>query len=333
MPATGRLQRLRFSEQGRIDTGVVEGDEVLPYYDPMLAKLIAYQPNRKAALFQLKAMLDESVVLGTLTNRQFLSALCAHDSVMLEQLDTGLIERDADVLCALGETDTRALAVCALVCAAHPESEYMSAKIEPPNFPISTLAHSITEQVGLFELWANPRRQVVLTQADQVHQMQVERAGRCEWRVWLDGQETTLEIDDVRALVHGADITVNDQHYSATVFYREGQVGAQLDGESVLLSLPSVEQSLHGGRSALSLNANMPGRVIAVHCAAGDTIEAGAPLITLEAMKMEHSLSAADTHVIEKVLVREGEQVAHGAELVRFIVAKMGEEAKQNAAG
>ncbi|GAB1363889.1 acetyl/propionyl/methylcrotonyl-CoA carboxylase subunit alpha [Rhodobacter sp.] len=105
LPATGRLEVLRFPPASafspgslRIDSGVQEGDEISPFYDPMIAKVIAHAPTREAALSRLQGALAATQVLGTVTNLDFLGALTAHQGFRAGEVDTGLIARDLDRL-------------------------------------------------------------------------------------------------------------------------------------------------------------------------------------------------------------------------------------------
>lgn len=101
LPATGRLSALSFPDGVRADSGVRAGDEITPFYDPMIAKLITHGPTREVALAQLRSALERTVVAGSVTNLPFLAALTRHDGFAAGQVDTGLIERDQDALTAV----------------------------------------------------------------------------------------------------------------------------------------------------------------------------------------------------------------------------------------
>ncbi|MEO0329881.1 MAG: biotin carboxylase N-terminal domain-containing protein, partial [Pseudomonadota bacterium] len=98
LPATGKLEYLEFSSAARNDSGVVEGDSISPFYDPMIAKIITHEETREAALSKLDFALGETLIAGTVTNRDFLQALCRHDEFSAGEVDTGLIGRDLDAL-------------------------------------------------------------------------------------------------------------------------------------------------------------------------------------------------------------------------------------------
>ncbi len=114
LPATGRLDVLRFGGGVRVDTGVEEGDEVTPFYDPMIAKLIAHGPDRGSALRSLVRALDETLVAGSVTNRGFLSRLLSDEDVAAGRVDTGLIARKGEALTAEPEAEAVDFALAAL---------------------------------------------------------------------------------------------------------------------------------------------------------------------------------------------------------------------------
>ena len=100
LPATGTLEYLEFSELARNDSGVVEGDTITPFYDPMIAKVITHEQSREEALSLLDDALGDTRIAGTVTNARFLRALCNHEGFAAGDVDTGLIDRDIDDLSA-----------------------------------------------------------------------------------------------------------------------------------------------------------------------------------------------------------------------------------------
>ena len=118
MPATGTLVHLRFPEESahvRVDTGVVEGDEVSVHYDPMIAKLIVWDETRDAALRRLRGALAETQVVGVTTNAGFLLAVAGHPAFAAGEVDTGFIERHmAELSPEAGAVPDRVLAVAAI---------------------------------------------------------------------------------------------------------------------------------------------------------------------------------------------------------------------------
>ena len=94
LPATGTLTHLQFPQQARADSGVRAGDEISPFYDPMIAKVITHGPPRAVALSRLSQALADTEVAGTVTTLAFLGALAGHDGFKRGDVDTGLIGRD-----------------------------------------------------------------------------------------------------------------------------------------------------------------------------------------------------------------------------------------------
>jgi 3-methylcrotonyl-CoA carboxylase alpha subunit len=114
LPATGRLEHLRFGEGARADTGVGPGDEISPWYDPMIAKLIVHGPTRTIALKQMDRALATTEVAGATTNLAFLRRLVGHGRFASGDVDTGLIEADLDALVAPPPTSAAVIARAAL---------------------------------------------------------------------------------------------------------------------------------------------------------------------------------------------------------------------------
>ncbi|MEM8755951.1 MAG: biotin carboxylase N-terminal domain-containing protein, partial [Pseudomonadota bacterium] len=123
LPATGRLAHLRFPQDARIETGVRPGDEITPYYDPMIAKIVTKGADRAEALGRLEAALKATEVAGSVTNVAFLARLAAHEGFARGEVDTGLIERDADALTAVPPAPPAARALAALAALGLPGRE------------------------------------------------------------------------------------------------------------------------------------------------------------------------------------------------------------------
>ncbi|MDP7239578.1 MAG: 3-methylcrotonyl-CoA carboxylase, partial [Candidatus Latescibacteria bacterium] len=115
LPAIGTLEHLALPEDSaRVDSGVRSGDEITPYYDPMIAKVIVHGPTRQAALGKLLASLEATEVAGCVTNAGFLAALCRHEGFAAGDVDTGLIDRDLTQLIEEPSIPVDAIALAAL---------------------------------------------------------------------------------------------------------------------------------------------------------------------------------------------------------------------------
>ncbi len=290
LPATGRLHHLRFAENLRADSGVREGDEISPHYDPMIAKLISHGPNRAIALSRLRKGLIQSQVAGTVTNLEFLKAMAGHCDFVEGRVDTGLIAR------SLGDLD--------FAPAASPEV-----------VALATISAIFDENAAGahagFALWSRPRRIVQLTQGDKVWTVCMEIDGPRAVTVDLGEEQVTLERD-------------SEGHWRAGGA-RIGETVAL--GESVTVFASSthifaiqnpLEREVASAASDHLVVAPMPGVVSAVLVKAGEPLKAGARVALLEAMKMEHTLCAARDGTVAEVLVSAGDQIAAGAAMIRL---------------
>ncbi|HEY6123427.1 MAG TPA: biotin/lipoyl-containing protein, partial [Steroidobacteraceae bacterium] len=278
LPSIGKLAHLvtpPASADVRIDTGVREGDEITPYYDPMIAKLIVHGATRAEAIGRMRAALAQYQVVGVRTNVEFLGRLMSAPAFVEGRLDTALIERERGHLFA----------------------------------PRAETTPSMWDRAAQ-ALWRAQR-------GDRRAAAHVspwdDRGG---WALGVRGERRwKLREGDVEREV--AARPSNDETRGAFVLDRE--VHLFLDGEHRVFQwanpyLPETESAeAHGGLLAI-----MPGRVLAVHVKAGDEVAKGAPLVVLEAMKMEQTITAPAAGKIARVLCAPGDQVREGAELLAF---------------
>ncbi|MDP5305718.1 acetyl-CoA carboxylase biotin carboxylase subunit [Paracoccus spongiarum] len=289
LPATGRLAHLHFPGGARIETGVRQGDAISPWYDPMIAKVVTHGPTRAVALRALEAALVDTEVAGSVTNLDFLIALTRHEGFRKGEVDTGLIGRDLDALIASAEPDprSRALAVIGLAGLADPAAR------------------------GGATLWQPLRRTIAWEGGEAL----LEVLGPGAARVTLDG--TAHEVR-----WQGDRWWVDDALRRSRIVSHDAGVSV-FGGRNVqLVPLdPLARRSAAGGDAALTLSP-MPGLVKSVHVEAGQQVREGDRLAVLEAMKMEHSLTAARDGVVAEVLARPGDQVEAGAALIRLEAAE-----------
>ncbi|MFE7443758.1 acetyl/propionyl/methylcrotonyl-CoA carboxylase subunit alpha [Streptomyces chartreusis] len=277
LPSGGTVLRLR-EPQGdgvRTDSGLSEGTEVGSLYDPMLSKVIAYGPDRATALRKLRAALAETVTLGVQTNAGFLRRLLAHPAVVAGELDTGLVERVVDDLVATDVPDEVYEAAAAVrLDALRPAGDGWT---DPFSVPSGWRLGGAARPVS-FHLRA---------------QDPVEYAPRGTADVTDDGVSVTL--DGVRHTFHRA----------ADWLGRDGDAWHVRDHDPVAASLTGAA---HAG--ADSLTAPMPGTVTVVKVAVGDEVTAGQSLLVVEAMKMEHVISAPHAGTVAELDVTPGATVA-----------------------
>ncbi len=282
LPATGRLEVLDFPEGVRIDSGVRAGDEISPYYDPMIAKLTVHGDTRAEALARLYNALGRTDIIGCTTNIPFLAALAAHKGFAAGQVDTGLIDRDLEALVAQPEPSA-ALRAVAVVAA--------------------------RDWGGGFSLWQPLRQSVGLD--GEGHWVQVLGAGR--YRV------EDLEVEILAQNGARWKLRLEGRVRMARVHRVGGRVYVMMDGQRFEAGIDDPLNREAGAEAgAGALLAPMPGLVQAVLAEAGEAVEAGAALIVMEAMKMEHTLRAPFDGVVGEVLASVGAQVESGVVLLRM---------------
>ncbi len=285
LPATGRLAHLAFAPGCRAETGVRTGDEISPFYDPMIAKIVTHGPTRAIALGKLRAALRDTQVAGTVTNLSFLAALAAHDGFARGEVDTGLIARDIGRLSVAPEPGAGDVALAALAAAGLMEPGPMTG----------------------FTLWGGFRRQILLEHAGAVIVAEIEIDG-CEARVWTKEETVQLHRDGSGWRLEGRRApAVACTGDLVTVFSGAGH-GFKVPDPLAVLSAGAVVGNV--------VEAPMPGLVKAVFVAGGESVVAGQKLAIIEAMKMEHTLVAPRDGVVEACFVTEGAQVEAGAAVI-----------------
>ncbi|RYH12362.1 biotin carboxylase N-terminal domain-containing protein [Tropicimonas sp. IMCC6043] len=290
LPATGRLAHLRFSNMARSDSGVREGDEISPWYDPMIAKVITHGPSRPVALARLSRALAETEIAGTVTNIGFLEALSRHPGFAAGAVDTGLIARDLATLTAEASPPLAVILRAALAAAG-------------PDAPPGAFAG--------FTLWAPLERVVRLERGDKSWDVRLASLGPDRVRAELDGAEALCRRRKDGWLIGEARAPGPARRLDGSVVVFAGQPWA--------FDLPDpLARAGSSGTSGNIVDAPMPGLLRDVLVEPGDTVAKGERLAILEAMKMEHALVATRAGVIEAVLVAAGAQVAAHDPLIRL---------------
>ncbi|HRO58661.1 MAG TPA: 3-methylcrotonyl-CoA carboxylase, partial [Burkholderiaceae bacterium] len=314
LPSTGRLVHLAppaETEHVRIDTGVEQGDEITPHYDPMIAKLIVWGDDRRQALARMRQALAQYRIVGVSNNVDFLARLVANPSFANADLDTGLIEREQALLFPPTDEvpeDIWLLAALAELLRERRLAEKRAARAADPDSPWRRL-----------DGW---------------------RIAGCSERVIMLRRGETLQ--EIRAEVVGDRYRLGIGERSVPArgtLGADSELQAHIDGRrlrAAVVASGERRQVFHAGRTwALSLvdrlyvggegddvdgglRAPMPGKVVALIAAPGATVEKGAPLLVLEAMKMEHTISAPCKGVVKSFHFAPGDQVSDGADLVDF---------------
>ncbi|WP_265515634.1 acetyl-CoA carboxylase biotin carboxylase subunit [Nitratireductor luteus] len=296
LPATGRLHHLSFPEtldggSVRVDAGVRQGDEISPFYDPMIAKVIVRADDRAKALEALGKALDETEIAGCTANVPFLARLARNGEFASGDIDTGLIGRHMDTLRQGRTAGTHAVALAALAASGARRA------------PAGDDPFDAFEGYGHFSRLGHHGR-LAGAQGEWTYALEALGGGR--FSITLRGSEGAEE-----AVTLGPD-------EAARVVQWPGHV-AVFEGPEchVFQSFDPFSLADEGAAGGDSLRAPMPGLVKLVRVAANDTVAKGQALLVLEAMKMEHTITAPHDGVVAEIAM-EGAQVTDGMVLVRF---------------
>ena len=314
LPATGRLAHLRFppdSDHVRIDTGVAAGDSVSVHYDPMIAKLIVWDRDRPAALDRLRRALGETQVVGVTTNLDFLGAVAAHPAYAAGEVETGFIARHSAALfpprAALSD---RLLALAALAEILHRKAE-AAAQAARSGDP-----YSPWHGVEGWRLNSGTHSRLRFLEGERAHEVALYY-DEGAYRLDLPGGTVRARGElaangDLVADLGGCRLTATVVRHdrSLTVFLEGGSRSLQLYDP---LALGSADDAGAG-----RLSAPMPGRVVQILTAAGQSVQRGEKLMILEAMKMEHTVSAPADGTVSAVHYAVGDLVEEGSELLAF---------------
>jgi len=281
LPSIGQLHHLNFGPGLRVETGVAQGGQVTPYYDPMIAKLIATGPDRAGALQRLVRGLKLTEIAGLKTNRDFLIALLQHEDFVAGTFDTGLIARDMQVLTHAPvptPEDWARAALCAM--------------------GLSETGRDRQSDTG-FTLFTPLRQSIALRHQDQLQTLQVSLRPGGQVLVDVAGEMVALD----RGLISQRPAVLAGEKA-----YLFGEQTLVFDVIDPLQRTASVQ-----GDGAIT--APMPGLVKQVFVQAGQEVAAGDPIVILEAMKMQHTLCADHAGRVEHLTAMQNQQVDAGVVL------------------
>jgi 3-methylcrotonyl-CoA carboxylase alpha subunit len=314
LPQTGRLRGLRFPlpEIARVDTGVRQGDEVTPFYDPMIAKIIAWGEDRPAARARLRRALAETAVLGVRTNLDLLVRVAAHPKFASGEIDTDFLERHrATLIPQRRPAPDTALATAALSRLLTREAA-AKAGAACSGDPFSPWA-----RVDGWRLNGRGHQELIFHDGAEEHLVcATDEAG--SWLLQL-GERSIVACGERRPDGSLA-IALDGVRRHVTVLDHETETAIFLEGESWrLIEIDPLSPSAGEDPSAGRLIAPMPGRVTQVMVETGISVRRGEPLMIIEAMKMEHTVTAPADGIVEKVRFATGDLVEEGAELIVLV--------------
>jgi 3-methylcrotonyl-CoA carboxylase alpha subunit len=311
LPGSGKLQRLQLPQTNahvRVDNGVVEGDTVTIFYDPMIAKLIVWDRTRADALTRMREALAQCDVVGPKSNVEFLERLVRHPAVIEGRIDTGYLDRHLDEF--VGErkvdADPTPLFAAATAWLLHEEREARSHAAQT-NDPFSPWARADGWRLG------HPGKRIVM-----LNHVAIEAHGA--------NGEYDLASGDLKCTVSGACFA--DGVLSARFDGVARNLHAHIHADSIVVhdsesrhgfehtSAFAFERTESGGSDRIT--APMPGRIVVVKVKDGDRVEPGQELIVIEAMKMELSLKAPQATTIASLHAKAGDFVEADTVLVRF---------------
>ena len=346
LPATGTLFTYQKPEHStfkiadvRIDDGVREGDVISPFYDSMIAKLIVHAPTREQALAKLDRALAQTRIVGLPNNVAFLRYILNTDSFSNANLDTALIEREREGLFDQQPLSLATLAITAITQQLANEATTQSTDLDP-----------FSKATG-FRAYSHYTRSFHLIYDEQPYHARISNWHNANCADNKKSAETLSHFDlvlektdvdnDIDSKVISADTLVvnvyegqvsydsRDAH-NHTLWLEDARISAQswVNNETVYVftdmgrdEITLIDIMAHVGEETAavgSLKSPMPGQVVAFKVAVGDTVKKGEPLAVIEAMKIEHTITAPTDGVVAELLFAAGDVVADGDELLRI---------------
>ena len=299
MPQSGQMARWQMPDGIRVEQALQSGSEIPPFYDSMIAKIISHGATREEARGKLISALEQTIAFGVTTNQSFLMSCLRHPAFARGEATTAFIGRHRDELLPKDGASDAALAAL-LLRVSHPD------------------ARTWRSGRSLAATFAVPMR----IEIDRVaHELEISREREGGYRVSRDGSEQRFEIEEssAAALRFRADGVMR-----GVAFHRDGDRlyfqhrGITHAVRDLTLAAPQAVAS-NGGDG--KVRAAMNGRVVAVLVKPGERVVVGQPVMTLEAMKMEHVHAAGVAGTVAAIEVVEGEQVAMGKIVVEIEAA------------
>jgi 3-methylcrotonyl-CoA carboxylase alpha subunit len=301
LPSVGQITHLRWPESVpglRLDTGVEAGDEVSTYYDPMLGKIIAWGESRAAAIDLLHRALNEVQIAGVATNRALLSSVLADEEFRVGAVGTDFLQvRRAQLSFGEPQAGHADIALAAVWCAAK-----------------NTANNALWADSSGWRLAAPPSSAWRFAEGSAYVECSapntyVARVGEDRYTVRVLARSTqSLQVE------------CQDRVHRISVFHADPKLHFFRDGRHVMLTLVRTDDALlvAAGTEQGSLLTPLPGTIVAVHVATGQQVARGTPLVTVEAMKMEHTLTAPYDGVVSRIAYGLTDRVQAGAILVEL---------------
>jgi 3-methylcrotonyl-CoA carboxylase alpha subunit len=292
----------------RVDSGVVEGDAVTIFYDPMIAKLIVWDVDRPRALARLREALAECEIVGPKSNIAFLERLVRHPAIVDATIDTGYLDRHLDQFLSVAEPDPALVLAAATTRLLAQESE-ARADAARGGDPTSPWAIADGWRLG----HGGARRLAFAAGERRIEAVAHGHGG--DYRIELDDRDHDISGARLAGGVLDARIDGAMQRFLAhsrgdDVWVHDGRQRLRLRAEPVYRRQDSA-----GGGGDHRIRAPMPGRVVLVQAAPGDAVKTGDVVLVIEAMKMELALKAPRDGIVAEVRATTGEFVEADAVL------------------
>ncbi|MCG7642092.1 acetyl/propionyl/methylcrotonyl-CoA carboxylase subunit alpha [Alteromonas sp. MmMcT2-2] len=316
LPSTGTLRLLRTPKENdvvRVDTGVVEGDEVSVFYDPMIAKLVVWGENREIALKRLISALGDYYIDGVSTNIDFLKRVATHPAFVAAELTTTFVEKHHDSLFSATSEDAASddtqvnIPVMALL-------SLLNRKVSR-----SDKTPSVWSTVGAWRANANHTEILtLLCNQEEVHVgVKHQRHGTEDaWELSVGDNSYNVKGKLVDSALHA---TING--YKSTFTYSDNDGVFTLFNKDTHAKFSLISASLgddNDDNGDANFSAPMNGTIVAHLVEKGVLVKKGEPILVMEAMKMEHSIIAPHDGAVEEFFFNPGELVDGGATLLAF---------------
>jgi 3-methylcrotonyl-CoA carboxylase alpha subunit len=292
----------------RIDSGILEGGQISPFYDPMIAKLIVWGPTRAQAIERMHSALEQFEVAPLVTNISFLKSLMRCASFVNADLDTGLIDREREFLFAQDTRSTQRHLVIAI--AAQLASEAACATADP------------WSKASGWRHFGGIQRDLALSIGETSYQAAVEYAPQ--------GYSIELTNDDQQLgqPVCLSDVALHEDKISGTIgntpFFHSivaqpnGWIVFDRGSATTVTLIAPLAFTASAAETANAMTAPMPGKIVALLVAPGVAVKSGQPLLVMEAMKMEHTICAPRDAVLKAFIFAVGDPVTEGANLIEL---------------
>lgn len=316
LPSIGTIRHLGLpatDARVRVDSAVDAGDAISPHYDPMIAKLIVHGADREEALKRMGEALGSIQIVGLTANVGFLSRLVQTPSFSAADLDTGLIEREQEALFVASPVPDEVWYLAAL-------DELLRDEPEQNASPWTA--------IDGWRLNGRAERRIGISCRGETCGITALSSGR-GWTLALSSAQDTSVFAQGHARRSGAEATISvrlgERRCEATIVKDADDRHVFHSGQSyVVRRLPDLQWESGTQTGSGGLRAPMPGSVIALLAEAGASVKAGDPLLIMEAMKMEHTITAPSDGILASFHYAVGDRVLAGAELVDFQPAGQG---------